>query len=396
MSRSSNGAASGRRDRSIQAGFRRLDRRAASIAEALTALAVAAALLVGCGGASDPPSGSDRPLTIGFLYVGSVEDAGYNQAAYEGSLELATRFPQARLIQRENVPETPRAEEVMERMIDHGATIIFPTSFGHLPAALAVAARHPEVTFFHQGGLETADNLGTYFGTIWQAEYAAGQAAGYLSESDRLGFVAAFPIAQSLLTINAFELGAQSVNPDAETEVVFTGNWCEPSKQRRATRGLIARGADVIAQHEDCTKPVIETAAAEGAKVIGYHYDARDVASGAWITGPVWDWGPLMSGMVGAVLDGRFDGSVYDGRLRVGIEDGAVGLARFGRAVPPTVAADIGRTMSAIGSGKLAVFDGPIRDQDGILRIRGDEPPVTELEEVDYLVDGVIGDLDAP
>ncbi|MCL6614678.1 MAG: BMP family ABC transporter substrate-binding protein, partial [Firmicutes bacterium] len=172
--------------------------------------------------AAAAPGGAaaDKKVKVGFLYVGSVDDAGYNQAAYQGQLAVA-KLPNVETLKAENVPENAEAERVMEQMIQQGATIIFPTSYGHLDPALKVAAKYPNVTFLHEGGLKTAPNLGTFFGTIWQGQYLSGIAAGRMTKTNKLGFVAAFPIPQTLLNINAFELGAKSVNPNATTTVIF-------------------------------------------------------------------------------------------------------------------------------------------------------------------------------
>jgi len=356
--------------------------------------AIAAVAVVGCGGdqgGSGDLRSSKAPLVVGFLYVGAVDDHGYNEAAYRGSRAIRHAFPRVRLLQSEHVPETAAAERVMQRMIDRGATIIFATSFGHLEPALRVAARNPKVTFLHQGGLQTAANLGTYFGTIWEAQYAAGQAAGLATRSDRLGFVAAYPIAQSLLSVNAFELGARSVNSRARTRVTFTSSWCDPPVQRRAARRLLAWGADVLTQHQDCTAPVIRAAAAAGAMTTGYHADARGLAPKAWLTGSVWNWGPLYVDIVRTVMSGRFAQSPYAMRHRVGVSDGAVRLAPFGDAATPAIRRRVMATYAKLRAGTIQPFTGPVRDQQGRLRIRRAQPAVTELEEIDYLVEGVIG-----
>jgi basic membrane lipoprotein Med (substrate-binding protein (PBP1-ABC) superfamily) len=364
------------------------------------AAAFAAVLAAGCDSGPDAsrsgrPLSSRPPLVVGFLYVGSVHDHGYNEAAYRGSLAIKRAFPRARLLQAQHVPESSAAEPVMQRMIDQGATIIFPTSFGHLEPALRVAGRNPRVTFLHQGGLQIAANLGTYFGTIWQAEYAVGQAAGLATRSNRLGFVAAFPIAQSLLTINAFELGARSVNPRARTRVIFTSSWCEPRKQQRVARRLLAWGADVLTQHQDCTAAVIHTAAAAGAKTAGYHDDARALAPKAWLTAAVWNWGPLYVDMVRTVAAGRFASSPYAARYRAGIKDGTVAIASFGGAATPRIRRTVLATYRKLRSGGLEPFRGPVRDQRGRLRIPARQPSITELEETDYLVQGVVGTTSA-
>ncbi|MEA2324478.1 MAG: basic rane protein [Solirubrobacteraceae bacterium] len=357
----------------------------------MTACAVAA----GCGGSSNSATSSKAKghETIGFLYVGPHNDYGYNQAAYQGSLAVKKAFPAAKVLEAENVPETAEAERVMEKMIRDGATILFPTSFGHLGPAMNVARRHPNVTFLHMGGLKNGPNLGTYFGTIYDTQYAVGQAAGMATKSDKLGYVVAFPIAQTLLNINAFERGAQSVNPKAKTSVVFTGSWCDPGKQAEATNSLIDQRVDVLEQHQDCTKTVVQTAERRGVLSTGYHADASGLAPKGWLTGSEWNWGPLMVRMVRTVEDGKFKASPYAGLYRVGVPSGVIKLAPYGAAATPAIRKQVTATYDRLKTGWVP-FEGPIRDQSGKLRVRaGVTPNRHQLESTDYLVQGVVGKI---
>jgi basic membrane protein A len=369
--------------------------RRANPARAATAALLAALLsaaCLGCGAdAGHDPRIARSTLAVGFVYAGSVRDHGYNEAAYRGSLAVKRAFPRARILQAQDVSDSAAAARVMQRMIDQGATILFPTSYGHLEPTLEVAARNPRITFLHQDGLQTATNVGTFFGPIWQAQYAAGQAAGLSTRSDRLGFVAAFPLAQSLLSINAFQIGARSVDPRVRTRVLFTSSWCDPRAQRAAARRLLAWGADVLGQQEDCTAAVIRAAAAAGARTTGVHADARRLAPKAWLTGALWNWGPLYVDMVRTVVGGHFAQSPYATRYRAAIADGTVGLAPFGGAATAAIRRRVLATYGKLRAGELEPFAGPLRDQRGRLRIRGSQPSTTVLEETDYLVQGVLG-----
>ncbi|HLF04883.1 MAG TPA: BMP family ABC transporter substrate-binding protein, partial [Dehalococcoidia bacterium] len=142
------------------------------------------------------PRASGQKLRVGFIFVGSQADLGYNQAAYEGSQWLEKANPDVEVLRAENVPETAEVQRVAEQMIRQGATIIFPTSFGYSGPIKQIASKYPGVVFLHQGDLETRDNYGAYFGNIWQLEYAAGQVAGKMTKTNKLGFIAAFPIPQ--------------------------------------------------------------------------------------------------------------------------------------------------------------------------------------------------------
>ncbi|MEW6582467.1 MAG: BMP family ABC transporter substrate-binding protein [Actinomycetota bacterium] len=342
-------------------------------------------------------SSSEKTVKVGFLYVGPKDDFGYNQAAYEGSLEVAKAFPNVEIIQAENVPENAEAERVMERMISQGATLIFPTSYGHLTPAVNVAKKHPDVVFVHQGGLEPdpkLPNLGTYFGTVYEPVFLAGMAAGKATTSNKLGYVVAFPIPQTLANVNAFELGAKAVNPEATTTVVFTASWCDPAKQAQAANALISQGVDVLTQHQDCTKTIIETAEAAGKKSVGYHYDASSLAPQGWVAGSEWNWGPLYTDIVKTFLDGSFEGSKYDGDYRVGLQTGDNPFVQspFGPGVDQETKDAIAAAKDEIAA--EGVFAGPLKDQSGDEVVpAGTTLTYAEVEQMDFLVEGVVGKL---
>lgn len=347
-------------------------------------------------GTSDSASGgtSDK-VGVGFIFIGTRDDYGYNQAAYEGSLAVEEQLgDRVTIYRQENIPETSEATRALDQMIQQGATILFPTSYGHLDPALESAEEHPECIFFHQGGLKTADNLGTYFGTIWESFYLCGMAAGMSTETNQLGFVGSFPIPQVLLNINAFELGAKAVNPDATTTVIFTGSWSDPAAGTNAANSLIDGGADVIAQHQDSTKTIIGVCESRGVKSVGIHADASELAPEGWLTGAVWNWGPLFVDMAETALDGNFDGSIYDGKYRGGLKEGVVDIAPFGQNVSQDIQDAVNAAKEQIISGELFPFEGEIRDQDGNVKIEaGVRPSVDELETCDYLVEGCIGSV---
>ncbi|PDO09662.1 MAG: BMP family ABC transporter substrate-binding protein [Candidatus Reconcilbacillus cellulovorans] len=341
---------------------------------------------------------TDAPGTggsaIGFIFVGARDDYGYNQAAYIGSEAVEKAFPELKVLRKENVPETAEAERVMEEMIRQGAKIMFPTSYGHLDPALEVAKRHPDVVFFHQGGLKTASNLGTYFGTIWEPVYLAGIAAGKMTKSNKLGYIVSVPIPQVLLNINAFTLGARSVNPNATVTVAFTGSWCDPGQQANAANTMIDAGVDVLTQHQDCTKTVIEIAERRGAMSVGYHADASSLAPKGWIVGSIWNWPKLYEEMVRTALDGKFKGSKFDGKYRGGLKDDVVRLTGFGPSVPEEVKKLVEEKKQALLDGTLHPFRGPVKDQKGEIKIAdGEIPTIDKLESMDYLVEGVIGSI---
>ena len=197
------------------------------------------------------------------------------------------------------------AERVIETFVQKGFDVIFTTSFGFMDPTLNVAKKYPDKVFMHCSGFKTADNVGTYFGRMYQPRYLTGMIAGKMTESNILGYVAAHPIPEVIRGINAFTLGVQSVNPQAEVRVVWTQTWFDPGIERDAADSLLDVGADVLAMHQDAPA-TLQAAEARGAFVIGYNSDMRDFAPNAFLTAPVWNWGPLYSKIAQEVKDGTW------------------------------------------------------------------------------------------
>lgn len=369
------------------------------------AASAAALALAGCASATESGETGDGSApgkdteAVGFIMVGPKDDFGYNQAVYDGSEIIKKEFPDLEVLTAENVPEDDTAATTMEQMIDKGAKLIFATSYGHLDAALKVAASHPDVVVVQQGNTITDDipeNAGTYFGTVYEPMYLAGIAAGASTKSNKLGYVYAFPIPQTIANINAFERGAQSVNPDAETITVSTSSWCDPGKQQAAADSLLSQGVDVLTQHQDCTATVIQAAEKAGAMTVGYHADASALAPKGWLTGAVWDWGPLYTDIVKTVLDGDFVGSEYNANFRVGYKTGTnpFVLAPYGPEVSEETKAAIEEAQAWLGTEEGSPFAGPVEDQDGKVVIAdGEIPTYDENDAMDFFVKGVIGKL---
>ena len=374
------------------------------VAGALAAAALAFGLAAcGSGSASSSASSSGAPGTggtaIGFIMVGPKDDYGYNQAVYQGAESLKSKFPNLEILTAENVPEDDNAARVMEGMVRKGAKILFASSYGHLDAALKVAAAHPDVVVLQQGNFITTElpkNIGTYFGTVYEPMYLAGIAAGKATKTNKLGYVYAFPITQSIDNINAFERGAASVNPKAQTYAVNTSNWCDPARQAQAADSLLSQGVDVLTQHQDCTATIVKKADAAGAFTVGYHADAQTIAPKGWLTGAVWDWTPLYTAMVQKVIDGKFTGSEYNANFRVGYKtgDNPFVLAPYGPSVTQATKDEITKAQTWLKTAEGSPFVGPVKDQSGSVTVAaGTVPDYATIEKMNYFVEGVVGQL---
>jgi simple sugar transport system substrate-binding protein/basic membrane protein A len=349
-------------------------------------------------GRADPGRGAK---TIGFIMTGAETDQGYNQAVYEAAKATVAAL-HVKALYAANVPETTQVTATMQAMVNEGAKIIFATSYGYYPFALAFAKSHPSVVVLHQGGTFTGKkippNFGTYWGEAFEPVSLGGMAAGAATKTNKLGFVYAFPIAQTIDNVDAFELGARLVNPKAVTYTEATSQWCDPLKQKTAASALLAQGADVLTQHQDCQATVIEAAKAAGAKVVGYHYNAEALDPKGWLTGSVWQWAPLYESIARTIVSGHFTGSKYNANW-VGTfqaHDNPLTLAPFGPSVPKGLQKRILAKLASYKNG-ASIFKGPIYCNNGKLLVpKGVTPTYAQINNFSCFVTGVIGTVPKP
>ena len=371
-----------------------------------------AVALNACTSSSEPAAddasaegGGDTPeeVVVGFIYVGPKDDFGYNQAHAEGAQAMAA-VPGIRIVEEASVPETSAVLETMRSMIEiDGAKVLFPTSFGYFdPYILELAEEFPDVQFFHAGGLYQEDvhpnNVGSYFGYIDEAQYIAGVVAGHMSQSGKLGFVAAKPIPQVLRNINSFTLGAKSVNPAATTQVIFTGDWALPVKEAEATNSMADQGIDVVTCHVDSPKVVMETAEKRGIFSSGYHADQSPLAPKGYLTGAEWDWVSIYTFLGEQFVAGKtlMAGDI-DHILRGGLADNFCKLSAYGPAVSEEAIADADAAKEKILKGELVIYEGELKDNTGKAVLAAGEKyeqQNIELEKMDWLIEGVKGSID--
>lgn len=335
-----------------------------------------------------------KDTVVGFIYVGSRDDYGYNQAHAQGAAALK-KLTGIKVVEEEKVPETNAVEKTMESMINlDGATLIFPTSFGYYsPQMIRMATKYPKLRFEHCGGLWTdkdPKNAGSYFGYIDEAQHVSGIIAGHTTKTGKLGFVAAKPIPQVLRNINAFTMGAKLANPNVALQVIFTGDWSMPVKEAEATNSLIDQGADVITCHVDGPKTVVENASRRGAMVCGYHVNQATLAPKAYLTGAEWNWESLYPRFVKMFTAGETIPNFFRG----GLKEGLVKVSSYGPMAGEAARKHADDVKAQLTAGNYVIFKGPITDNKGKTVIasgvaRGQTDP--ELEKMDYLVSGVIG-----
>ncbi|KQZ30760.1 DNA-binding protein [Mesorhizobium sp. Root552] len=302
---------------------------------------------------------AQEKLKACWVYVGPIGDFGYSYQHDQGRLAVEKQFgDKVETAYLENVAEGPDAERAFERLARQGCKIIFGTSFGFMDAEVKVAAKFPDIKFEHATGYKMGDNLGIYNARFYEGRYVIGQIAAKQSKAGVAGYIVSFPIPEVVMGINAFMLGAQSVNPDFKVKIVWVNSWFDPGKEADAAKALFDQGADIIVQHTDSTAP-LQVAQERGLHGFGQASDMITFAPKSQYTAIVDDWGPYYIERIGEVLAGTWK---PEDRWE-GIKEGAVLMAPYTN-LPDDVAAAAKETEAKIAGG-WNPFTGPVAKQDG-------------------------------
>lgn len=325
---------------------------------------------------------------VAFIYVGPTGDMGWTYAHDQGRLYLEKQLG-VETAYSELVAEGPDATRVIRDYAQKGYNVIFATSFGYMDSVIEVAKEFPNVIFEHCTGYQTAPNAGIYDGRGYQGWYLAGITAGKMTKKNVLGYIAPYPIPEVIRNMNAFTLGARSVNPNVEVRPVWILSWVDPVKEREAAQALFDQGADVIARESDSTEPD-KLAQENKIYCIGYNAYQPDVAPDALLTAPIWRWGIYYEKAVRDVMNGTWTNTP----IWWGLKEGLLEMAPFGKMVPADVQALVEKEKQRIISGEFDVFVGPIKDNTGKERVAAGVT-MTDEEKLafDWLVEGVNGTI---
>ena len=344
-------------------------------------ITIAAAAIAGLMGVAQ----AEEKLKIGFIYVGPIGDHGWSYQHDQGRRAIEKALGEkVQTSYLEKVPEGADAERALERLARSGHKLIFATSFGYMDSVIKVAKRYPDVRFEHATGYKRAKNVATYSARFYEGRYIIGKIAARVSKKGMAGYIASFPIPEVVRGINAFMLGAQSINPQFKIKIVWVNSWYDPGKEADAAKVLIAQGADVLTQHTDSAAPM-QVAEEKGIKAFGQASDMIKFGPNAQLTAVIDNWAPYYVQRAKAVLDGTWKSEDTWG----GLASGMVKMAPYTN-MPEDVKKMAQETEEAIRTGKLHPFTGPIYDQDGKLRVKkGEVMSDKELLGMNWYVKGI-------
>ncbi len=334
------------------------------------------------------------PPKVAFIYNTPVGDAGWSYQHDQGRKEAEAALKGQVTIQTlENVNEAADSTRVIHDLCTSGTKLVFTTSFGFMNATLKAAQDYPDVTFLHCSGYKTAKNVGIYNARFYEGRYLNGVIAGRMTKTHLAGYVAAYPIPEVIMGINAFTQGMRSVDPKAEVRVIWLNSWFDPGKEREAANVLISQGCDMITHH--MASPSVAQVCEEkhkdkGVWVFSYHSDMAKYAPTAQLTGTIHVWGDFYIKTIKEVLAGTWKGT----NLWGGFKEGMIKLAPLSPAIPADVQKQVAKLQAGITAGTFHPFQGPVVAQDGTLKVAvGKVISDDDLGGMKYLVQGVASSL---
>jgi len=337
-------------------------------------------------------------VKVGFVYLTTPGDHGWTYAHEVARQDVEKHFGDKVVTTFvENVPEGPDSARVIRELAKQGNEIIFTTSFGYMDHTIKVAKEFPNVKFEHITGYKRSPNVATGNIRFYEGRYVQGVVAGLMTKSNKIGYLASFPIPEVIQGINAFGIGLRSVNPKAEVSVIWVNSWYDPVKEADAAKVHIAEGADILAQHTD-SPAMLQTAQKAGVHGFGQSSDMKAFAPKAQLFSSVNNWGPYYISKIQQLMDGKWstgEGPDYwAGNTWVGMADDYLVLSPF-ENMPSDVADAATKAAADIKSGKNKIFTGPIKDNSGKIRVpAGKTLNDGELfQTLDYYVDGILGKI---
>lgn len=328
------------------------------------------------------------PLKVAFVYVGPVSDAGWTHQHDLGRQAVEAEFGDRINVRTvDKVAEGPDSERVIRDLASQGYELIFTTSFGFMDPTIKVAREFPAVRFEHASGYKSSANVGNYNARFYEGRYLSGMAAGAVSKTNTLGYVATLPIPEVIQGINAFMLGARQTNPDSILKIIWINAWFDPGREAEAANTLIDAGADVLTHHTG-SSAVPRTAEARKTWVVGYHSDMRAAAPSTHLVSVTHHWGHYYIERINAVLAGRWKSESVWG----GMNQGFVRLQGLSDQVPAALRTRLVAAEQALKAGQRHPFTGPLQDNDGQARLpAGEQLSDAQIGQMNWFVNGVSG-----
>ncbi len=329
---------------------------------------------------------TEKTTCVGLILPGKHDDCSFSQTHFD-ALESISDELNLRIIYKEYVSDEDSYDEIIDLINNEGCKVIVSSSFGYGENTMKAAMEYPELCFLHATGTESLNNLSSYMGRMYQVRYLSGIVAGMRTDTGEIGYVAAFPIPEVIRGINAFALGVRSVREDAVIHVDYCDSWTEDESAKETAIGIFDKyPVDVVTLHTDSVQPLVE-ADKRGIWSVGYNMDNSDMFPDTYLTACEWHWDVYYHEQILKYLQGKFHGT-HDW---INMEDGIVRLSGLTSNVAEGTEEAVEKAKKRLESREFDVFYGPIRDEQGKIRVEEGESMADDeiLNSFDWYVEGV-------
>ncbi|MDA3900367.1 MAG: BMP family ABC transporter substrate-binding protein [Spirochaetes bacterium] len=343
---------------------------------------------------------TNKKLKIGFIYAKSAETSGWTNSQEQGRQHIISMLgSKVETVLIDDVPQDETAYDYICKLADKKLDVIFTTSPTFKNATLKAAIEYPKIKFFNCSGEDSSKNVRSFFGRIHEVRFLMGILAGSLTKSDKIGYVASYPIPEVISSINAFAMGAAMVNPRAKVYVRWMYRWENESLSFQGAQELSEMGVDLISQDD---LPILKSKK----KAYGLFSTKKDEATGQYepfkhYAIPIWHWGVFYEKIITNILNDTwklfFEGGKTDSRpvnFWWGINSGLVDIFYSTTLVSRENQKFIEFMRKMIIQDEFSIFEGPVFDRDGIIRIPdGESGSRSHIVKMNWFVQNVEGDI---
>ena len=289
-------------------------------------------------------------LRIALVLPGSANDKGFNQLAFEALPILEAEFG-AETAYSESTPVNEYVQ-AFEDFASDGFDIVIGQGFQFGEVAAEVAPNFPDVIFLVPNQTDlSGPNMQGIQPASHHAAYLAGVAAAMATESNQIGGIAGHSFPIIVAQMEAFAIGAQSVDPDIDVTLTYLGSFDDVEAGKETARAMISSGVDVVYHAADAAGVgVLQAAREEGVLAIGWGGDQTEIAPETLLTSQIVNQTVLIVESVRPVVDGSFDGQ----QRLMGLSTPVLGLA------PIRVVDNAAEIEAAVAEAMAGILDGSI------------------------------------
>lgn len=326
---------------------------------------------------------SPESLKIAFIYTKTTDTSSWAYAHELGRMYIEQIYGgKIKTMAFDKADSEAEVEEAIEKAIAAGCNLIFTTATQMVNQSVRSAILHPKVRIYNCSIKMSYSSIHTYYARMYESKFLMGAIAAALARSDKLGYVADYPIYGTLANINAFALGAKMINPFVEIYLEWSKVKGQSARERLEQAGIVfISDSDMITPEHASREYGLYTKKEDGTLV--------NLAT------PIWHWGKFYERIIKNLCSGNTEADAQKGKKAVnywwGMSADVIDVI-CSKDMPHGTYRLIEFLKNSIRAGAFHPFDGPIYAQGGVLRCEeGQTIGPEEIITMDWLAENVIG-----